>query len=238
MYPWTQAQVHVFQNLIRRTYTALAFGGSDPTRDVVWIYRNVIDQRGPTAIARPTGPDAPPGPGGAALGDHGSPPWPTMNIYHNTVIVSSARHPAAGFYGATDAARPRRVMNNLFLHLRPLPAFTALKPDHDAWGNGNQFWSDNAAAATASLERYRQSPAFGQSKDRFGAGCDAATIIADPQLSLDGPAVRAFTPPAGSPAVDAGVLIPADWPDPCRDQDPRPDIGALPAGAELHAGWF
>jgi hypothetical protein len=36
----------------------------------------------------------------------------------------------------------------------------------------------------------------------------------------------------GSPAVDAGVEIPADWPDPLRGADRgRPDIGAVPLGA-------
>jgi hypothetical protein len=37
-----------------------------------------------------------------------------------------------------------------------------------------------------------------------------------------------------SPAIDAGVALPAEWPDPVRDRDPgKPDLGALPAGAAM-----
>jgi hypothetical protein len=36
-----------------------------------------------------------------------------------------------------------------------------------------------------------------------------------------------------SPAVNAGVPVPPDWPDPLRAADAEaPDIGALPLGAE------
>ena len=36
-----------------------------------------------------------------------------------------------------------------------------------------------------------------------------------------------------SPAIDAGVPLPADWPDPLRARDAgAPDIGAVPLGAE------
>ena len=36
----------------------------------------------------------------------------------------------------------------------------------------------------------------------------------------------------GSPAADAGVPLPAEWPDLLRDRDAgRPDIGAIPLGA-------
>ena len=40
-----------------------------------------------------------------------------------------------------------------------------------------------------------------------------------------------------SPARDAGVPIPSDWPDPLRDRDPgSPDAGAVPFGEMLHVG--
>lgn len=42
-----------------------------------------------------------------------------------------------------------------------------------------------------------------------------------------------FRLPDASPAVDAGVPLPADWPDPLRNQeDDRPDAGALPIGRD------
>jgi hypothetical protein len=38
---------------------------------------------------------------------------------------------------------------------------------------------------------------------------------------------------AGSPAIDAGLPIPAEWPDPLRESgDAKPDSGALPHGTE------
>ena len=37
-----------------------------------------------------------------------------------------------------------------------------------------------------------------------------------------------------SPAVDAGVPIPSDWPDPLRGKDKgKPDLGAVPLGQDL-----
>jgi len=36
----------------------------------------------------------------------------------------------------------------------------------------------------------------------------------------------------GSSAIDAGVELPADWPDPLRERSVKPDIGALPVGGE------
>ena len=37
-----------------------------------------------------------------------------------------------------------------------------------------------------------------------------------------------------SPAVDAGVPVPKEWPDPLRQSDEgKPDVGALPLGAEM-----
>ncbi len=38
----------------------------------------------------------------------------------------------------------------------------------------------------------------------------------------------------GSAAVDAGLAIPAAWPDPLRDADAgKPDVGAMPFGAKV-----
>jgi hypothetical protein len=37
-----------------------------------------------------------------------------------------------------------------------------------------------------------------------------------------------------SPAIDAGVAIPSDWPDTLRGKDKgKPDIGAIPAGGAM-----
>lgn len=58
---------------------------------------------------------------------------------------------------------------------------------------------------------------------------------ADPRFVTYAPAVDGpndFHLQNGSPAIDAGVSLPSEWPDPLRVADTgRPDIGALPQGA-------
>jgi hypothetical protein len=62
-------------------------------------------------------------------------------------------------------------------------------------------------------------------------------LVADPRfnrLAADGSAPTDLRLRPDSPAIDAGLPIPAEWPDPLRGADPgRPDLGALPHQAEL-----
>ncbi len=82
-------EVHVSQNLIR---TALRHwhrrAGSAEHRQC-YIYRNIIDMTAqvPT-VDRREGMPAVTTPGNP-MGDHGSPPWSAMWIYHNTVHTLS-----------------------------------------------------------------------------------------------------------------------------------------------------
>ena len=85
------------------------------------------------------------------------------------------------------------------------------------------------------FDKYRASPAFAKSKTTYTPGSTTHSRVADPKF------VKADADPAiendyrlqeGSPAADAGVALPADWPDPLRQVDKgKPDIGALPLGA-------
>lgn len=64
----------------------------------------------------------------------------------------------------------------------------------------------------------------------------ARDLLADPRFAAfaaDWAAAGDWRLTEGSPAVDAGVPLPAGWPDPLRGSDTGgPDIGALPLGAE------
>ena len=81
---------------------------------------NVVDLREPILKGRPrTGENRMGITTGKVTGDHGSPPWSSMNAYHNTLVVSSTVADSADLWMArgANAERPRNVFNNVFLHL-------------------------------------------------------------------------------------------------------------------------
>src|SRR5262249_30002893 len=82
-----KAQIHLYQNVFRQALTMLAYGGPETVNtDQLWFYRNIVDLRDPVNIGRPSA-KAPAKPyAGHVMGDHGSPPWPTLFSYHNTIV--------------------------------------------------------------------------------------------------------------------------------------------------------
>jgi 2-oxoglutarate dehydrogenase E2 component (dihydrolipoamide succinyltransferase) len=61
-------------------------------------------------------------------------------------------------------------------------------------------------------------------------------VYGDPKLAhlVEGDAALDVRPMAGGAGIDAGVAVPADWPDSLRAADRgKPDIGALPLGAAM-----
>jgi hypothetical protein len=235
-----KARVEIFQNYFSCALTMMAFGGTEPTTDSIYFYRNIIDLRNPVRSGRPS--SKAPGPvtpyAGHIMGDHGSPPWPGMFSYHNTIISREGGR-AADFLLATGATaeRPRRVFNNIFVHGKGLASF-ALPDSAFVQSDGNLFWQPglDAKIATEFFTPYRGSPAFANSKKAYPPGFDAGSLVADPKFikgEIEAKAVNDYRLQQGSAAVDAGASIPADWPDPLRGQDKgRSDLGALPAGTE------
>ncbi|MGE0610021.1 MAG: hypothetical protein AB7O62_23220 [Pirellulales bacterium] len=239
------ATLKIHQNLFRRALTMLAYGGTEDTKDTIYFYRNVVDLRGPVHNGRPTSKD-PQGPAayaGHVTGDHGSPPWPSLYAYHNTMISRNADRKAdfGMSNGATDE-RPRRVFNNILVHHEAIPnpvcAATAA-----AQSDGNLYWQTGMDASRARdfFAAYRESAPFLNSKQFYAAGYDAKSLAADPlfvQFSFEPMPDNDYRLQPASPAIDAGVTLPAEWPDPLRDSDAGPpDLGALPAGdGELHVG--
>lgn len=227
-------RIEVTENTFRGVLTAIAFGGPEPgTHDQVFIARNVFDLRRPIPTGRPTARVAEPAlHHGKVIGDHGSPPWPAIAFYHNTVLSREpARDAAMATTGASREGHPRRVLNNIFLHEARLPALSPLDAERDVAADGNLYWSLADIGPGAKLfDRFRASPQFEASRKLLPDGSTTHSLVADPRLrSLADDGALDVGLVDGSPAIDAGVPIPDDWPDPLRDADPgAPDIGAHP----------
>ncbi|QDU97373.1 DUF1565 domain-containing protein [Lignipirellula cremea] len=225
------AKIEIYENLFQRSLTPIAFGGMEDTRDDIYIFRNVFDLTGGVNYQRPSvdKPDTAPYVTLRALSDHGGPPWPEMKIYQNTFITQAA----SGQLGVTNAVReghPRYVFNNLFHHQKALGAFTAVPPDRTQV-DGNLYWSPGSEKASeAFFARYRKSPAFEEGKAYYAPGNGTHSLVADPQLiPTAGEKAGDYRLQPGSPAVNAGLALPKEWPDSRRSQDAgAPDIGAFP----------
>ncbi|MCH8830676.1 MAG: hypothetical protein IID45_13955, partial [Planctomycetes bacterium] len=239
------SEVRVFQNRIAQCLTTFAFGlgrgsESDPGTGT-WIFRNLIDLRAPVPYHTPrqNGPQTITS-YGRLCGDHGGPVWEPIWFYHNTVIARSGSGRSFGFGMAGHIRRTRRrVFNNLFLQVEGTPLMRFPRAADDFQSDGNLCWSYGKDARTAAkpLADFRQSKTFQDSQRRYRPGWEAGGMIADPRLLK-------FTPipyapldvglKRNSPAVNAGVILPRNWPDPLRPRDKsRPDIGVVPLGVRL-----
>ncbi len=212
----------------------------------MFVYRNVIDLRAGTYSAPPAEPDAS---GqflrreGHLVGDHGSPTYPVMRFYHNTVL----RHTPVfrdyflfglGAQGLRNSERD--VFNNIFLQTERVPGvnLAGIKQAEALREGGNLLWGmKEGPAAKDVFAKFRASPLFQESRKRYEPGWTTHDRVADPRfqnLSSDETAAADLRLRSDSPAIDAGQKLPVDWPDPLRTADEgAPDIGALPAGGEL-----
>lgn len=232
------ARIEIYENLFARALTPIAFGGMEDTRDDIYIYRNVFDLRGGVNYGRPSekNPDVVPFTTNRALSDHGGPPWPKMSIYHNTFVTLGGKLDL-GTMGHLTPGHPRAVFNNIFLNYGGIGAVRP--PDHErGQSDGNLFWSPKANEKTSAavFNRYRASKAFTDSKTVYPPGFTANSKVGDPRFlkaTPTWPTVGDYRLQKGSAASNAGVKIPAEWPDTLRKQDAgKPDIGALPLGSK------
>lgn len=238
--------VFIYQNLLSRCLTTFAFGVGHGRQKAlkdgvqtgagVHIYRNVFDYRRPVHYHQPASAAAPQAvtSKGRFAGDHGSPAWEPMTIYHNTILADDG----AGYdYGTYGLGRQRqRVFNNVVVQLDRFPALALLKPTVDLQIDGNLYWSLAQREKADFLTKFRGSKVFAESKGRYAPGFGARDRFADPKLanfSADWKNAIDLRLEPGSPAIDAGLDLAQDWPDPVRSVDKgKPDIGALPVGAE------
>ncbi len=238
--------VHIYQNLITRSYTALAFGDRgakqpNPVGSGIHLFRNVFDLREGVYFSIPSDPrgeQAYKASPGWMCRDHGSPTWEPMFFYNNTVIT--AAKPWRDYYAAAMIVKTqntkRRLFNNIFLHVDGMPG-SSFKgaTDHDLQADANLAWSANAGGSLRGdlFRKFQGSPAFDMSKDAYPPGWTANDVVADPRfLAWSETGTLDLRLQAGSPAINTGIAVPATWPDPLRGFDKgKPDIGALPAGA-------
>ncbi len=225
VYDYGSGELHIYQNYISRVLTAFAFGGpvTNMKGHSLFIYRNVVDLRQPVRYGRPsTEKPVVAAVYGNIMGDHGSPPWTTLNVYQNTFIVgSSPRVASMGVFGGPKDST-RTVINNAFVAIVKMPAYSPLMATKGVEG-GNLYYGPNLTDAVAA--KYFEK-----------AGNASKSVAADPKFA--NPDQIDFRPKSDSPLINAGMPLPPELPDPLHSSDAgAPDIGALPLGAApLEAG--
>ena len=246
--------IYIYQNYIGRCL--IPFTQHEIDRDEsplehdpksgVYIYRNVIDLRGGTFRGPPAKADKT----GAFLrfeghlvGDHGGPTWPVMYFYHNTTLRHTPVFRDYYLFGlGAQAMRntERDVFNNIFVQTDRLPGirFTGPKQAANIREGGNLIWSPKQGPTFEGdvFAKFRASPLFEDSKNRYKAGWTTHDRVADPKfvnLPNDESLPKDLRLQPGSPAIDAGRKVVDDWPDPLRLTDKgAPDIGAMPRGVD------
>jgi len=236
--------IRIFQNRLGRCLTTFSFAGEGVGQEGTdaCIFRNVIDLRAPVHYYQPKGPDEPQEitTFGRLCGDHGGPIWKPMRFYHNTVVAGDAafRNYYGAGWGGHMKGTSRSVLDNVFLQVRGLPGLVFAAEARDLRADGNLHWSVSDGGETEEdfFAKLRLSKAFQESKAQSPPGWAAGDLFADPQfVAFDGAptAKNDYRLRPESRAVDAGVAIPAEWPDPLRQLDQgEPDLGALPLGSK------
>ncbi len=216
--------------------------GHDPGSGV-YVYRNIIDQRAGVYYHLPKAPD----PSGSFLhheghliSDHGGPVFPVMKVYHNTFL---RREPVFrnyflfGFGAVGLRGTERDVFNNLFVQTDRVPGAviigkTAPGPLREG---GNLLWGmkEGPMRKADPFARLRKSPIFEDSKRFYEPGWSTNDEVADPKFVRFDESRADLRLSEISPAIDAGLAVPEEWPDPLRKEDKGPpDIGALPLGVQ------
>ncbi len=211
----------------------------------VYIYRNIFDQRAGVYYGLPSEPD-PSGDflrhEGAILNDHGNPIYPVMRVYHNTFLRRGPVWRNYFLFGLGARAlrdTERDVFNNLFVQANGVPGAVVLGQQAGPLREGgNLLWGVQESSQKVNpFTKLRNSPLFKDSQRFYKPGWTTHDIVADPKFVklLDDPGKPSdLRLSQDSSAIDAGVPVPAKWPDPLRMADEgRPDIGAVPFGTKV-----
>jgi hypothetical protein len=227
----------IYENVITRTLTGFSFASRNQTTQW-YIYRNLIDQRGPIQAVRPrhVGDTDIWRYGqlhqsiGEVLGPH--------DLFQNTVLAYDQREQASFLhYASTTGPHRRRSFNNVFVAVNPEPeadrAITFVpSPAFPGPTDGNLYHrigfvandpfrylgyrlqgQDFPNGTFSSLEELRGHQLFEQSKTQYPPGYEANSLLTDPQLRR----LRADGRPGEdddlrlgdtSPALGAGIRLP------------------------------
>jgi hypothetical protein len=241
--PFFNRDIRIYQNLMTRILTAFACNSTGGPGGTTYIYRNVVDQREPVPFDRPS-PKKRDGAffHGHVFLTHGSNMLgiEAIHFYQNTFLTHVGN---AGYAGrtwvSTVPGTPRRVFNNLCVYLNHYPdMLLPTAPAHDLQIDGNLHWCPLPEAKLPAnfLEAVRHCPASEKNRTNYPPGWAANDLVADPRLvglALDPASPTDYRLRPDSPAVGKGIVLPTDYPDPLRPAaGARPDIGALPHGAE------
>lgn len=212
----------------------------------VFVFRNVLDMRAGVYGSPPAEPD----PTGAFLhqeghlaSDHGSPTWPVMHVYHNTLLRETPVFRDSYLFGLGSAglARTERdVLNNIFVQMDRVPGigFVGMQKADNVREGGNVIWGlkEGPELKMDPFAKFRASKLFEDSRRVYEAGWTTHDKAADPKfvrLSADGSPASDLRLQPASPAINFGQPIPAAWPDPLREMDKeQPDSGVVPVGTE------
>ncbi len=225
--------IHIYQNLLRDIFTTFACNNTGGPRGDIYIYRNLIDQRQGVPFNRPNAKN----PEGGMLRGHGFLAHgndligiENLHFYQNTFITETWSGSYAGrTWTVTNDRTKRRIFNNLFVYLNRYPDPAYPEP-HDILMDGNLHWcpAKDAKMPEGFLEKVR--------KAKGSKAWEANSFVAEPGFMAFESAVNAkndYRLKKNSPALGKGVALPKEYVDPLRPtKDARPDIGALPLGAE------
>jgi hypothetical protein len=249
--------IYAYQNLIRGVLIPIS--GHEIRKDEspidhdpgsgVYLSRNVFDLR-PGVYRAPPRAEDPPGSAylneeGHLASDHGGPVWPVIRFYHNTVVRRAPTFRGyflmgLGAQGLRDTERD--VYNNVFVQFEGAPGvnFGGMKQPAALREGGNILWVVKEGPGFQEEDvfaHFRRSALFEMSKGVHAPGWTTEDLFIDPRLTtVPEEWVKALDlrPLPQSASIDAGTSIPVEWPDPLREADRgKPDIGVLPAGAEL-----
>jgi hypothetical protein len=206
---------------------------------------NVIDLRGGT-YKSPPGQEDPSGEflhtEGHLMGDHGSPVWPVLHFYQNTVLRDTPTFRDSFLFGLGSQGlrrTERDIFNNIFVQSKGAPGtgFIGMQHAENVREGGNLIWSvqDGPALNRDVFAKFRASKLFDESRQHYEAGWTTHDRVADPKFMrfpAERPGKTDLILSPDSPALASGQPIASEWPDPLRNTaQPKPDIGALPAHA-------
>ena len=243
--PFAGGDIHVHSNLFTRCGIAFGIGGMSLPGGPVYVYRNVVDMRWRVPFSHHRMVHLPP-----FVRHGGYAPFGPLHIYQNTFISTMSPRSSDAItqdvdrnYGQStlafaEAGAPRRVFNNLFVHLKGMvpPSPDSLpRLSEDVQVDGNVHWDlRDPVKAQAALDAYRASDFFAQTRARYAPGWEANARAGDPQFarfSPDPAVENDYRIASGGAAAGAGVPLPKDLADPLRPTEGRPDAGAVPVGA-------